>query len=455
MLQVQEEKLDMTNVDERLKHLTQKEIASLINRYYAKEKIETLLVEYKVDVTPSMILKTFPPVIVEECCDVCGGTLIANLQSKTKGTLSLSYCRDCGHVPSKFRCECENCKEERKQILKEKKEAIAKEKRQKREEARKQKQTEIDRARELAPEVKLVKKSDESESPKQVNTSSTQERKNNDTEKKREIIMNAIHPTRYPKVLEWNLTQEDRLYLAAILRAGLSEDLTIIEPLNKIERKVAPTNNLLIEMYRALLHKNIIIVSVTSKLDDFFINENSEGEYDVQYDITKVKYQLNIVPEDGFEDKMIRRLTYPEPELFDNDFCYEMWRKVGLAEAEEYLLYEMKKVGYDFNPGAKTHQVLERLLDHYSVGQVYGFIYRGVSFSTRKYQEGNITRRHAQNMVITSCEKCGERALAENWKIVNYSRRAEVKQTVISEVLFDSIMRISTLGFTEVPTSNY
>lgn len=75
--------------------------------------------------------------------------------------------------------------------------------------------------------------------------------------------------------------------------------------------------------------------------------------------------------------------------------------------------------------------------------------------SARHYQAKEITKIYAQNSVITSCELQGERAVAENWTLKAYSRRINVLQSIISEVLFNSIMQISTLGFSEVPTKDF
>lgn len=166
-------------------------------------------------------------------------------------------------------------------------------------------------------------------------------------------------------------------------------------------------------------------------------------------------YEVNIISKDEDYGALIKRLMYPDPEMFDEDFCYEMWKKVALNESEEYLLYEMKKVGYNFTPREKTYRVLENLLDHFSTGQIYNIIYRAVANSTRRYQAKEITKIHAQNSVITSCELQGERAVVEKWNLVAYGRRRELPQSIISEVLFNSIMQISTLGFSEAPTKDF
>lgn len=82
-------------------------------------------------------------------------------------------------------------------------------------------------------------------------------------------------------------------------------------------------------------------------------------------------------------------------------------------------------------------------------------IYRAVANSTVRYQSGKITKIHAQNSVITSCEVQSQRAKAENWELKGYNRIRELKETLISKVLFNSIIGISTLGFYEKPNIKF
>jgi hypothetical protein len=154
---------------------------------------------------------------------------------------------------------------------------------------------------------------------------------------------------------------------------------------------------------------------------------------------------------------MVGRLLYPHinSEEYFKEFCFDMWKKVALHECLEYLLYQMDKVGYSFNPGDKTIRVFDHLLEHFSVSQIYGIIYRSVANSTQRYQAREITKIHAQNSVIASCESYGQRAIAQGWKLTNFSRIRDLPETYISLVLFTSIMKIAELGFSEKPTQNF
>lgn len=397
------ESINFNNINKNLKHLSNEQILEVIKKYYSDEKIQDILDEYKISTTPSTLIKTFPTKFVDEKCEKCGCQLVVKFKSKSSMYEKEKVnCLQCGHDKNKRFCNCRLCKAEHKVMFLEKEEQLKK-----------------------ALQEKIEK------------------------------VQNALESNEVLKILEDNLTLEDRLYMSALLRCSLSEDMSIINPLGKIDRILAPTEKFVQEIIKTLVARKIIKVSRESSLDAFDIRVDETGAEGVTYRIYDAKYEINVISEDGDYGALIKRLMYPNPEIFDEEFCYEMWKKVALKESEEYLLYEMRKVGYNFTPGEKTYRVLENLLDHFSIGQIYNIIYRAVANSTRRYQAKEITKIHAQNSVIASCELQGERAVAENWTLKAYSRRIDVPQSIISEVLFNSIMQISTLGFSEVPTKDF
>ncbi|GED19907.1 hypothetical protein [Kurthia gibsonii] len=397
------ESINFNNINKNLKHLSNEQIVEVIEKYYRNEKIQDILDEYKISTTPSTLIKTFPTKFVDEKCEKCGCQLVVKFKSKSSMYEKEKVnCLQCGHDKNKRFCNCRLCKAEHKVMFLEKEEQLKK-----------------------ALQEKIEK------------------------------VQNALESNEVLKILEDNLTLEDRLYMSALLRCSLSEDMSIINPLGKIDRILAPTEKFVQEIIKTLVARKIIKVSRESSLDAFDIRVDETGAEGVTYRIYDAKYEINVISEDGDYGALIKRLMYPNPEIFDEEFCYEMWKKVALKESEEYLLYEMRKVGYNFTPGEKTYRVLENLLDQFSIGQIYNIIYRAVANSTRRYQAKEITKIHAQNSVIASCELQGERAVAENWTLKAYSRRIDVPQSIISEVLFNSIMQISTLGFSEVPTKDF
>src|SRR5699024_2437147 len=195
-----------------------------------------------------------------------------------------------------------------------------------------------------------------------------------------------------------------------------------IEPLKDAANILAPTKEFEVELIKTLTGKDLIIPHKISDINSFEIEFKDEERQSasVSHGIYEVCYRINIEPFDLDYDEMIKRLMYPSPELFSNEFCYEMWNKISFYDSMQYLLYQMNEVGYSFNPGKKTYAVLEQLLESFSVAQVYNIIFRAVANSTTRYQFGKIRKFHAQNSFIASCDLQRHSAIADNWEMNEY-----------------------------------
>ncbi|PGS64061.1 hypothetical protein [Bacillus thuringiensis] len=405
-MEITVEKLELSSIDKRLEHLSQEQIIDLMKKYYDGEKVANILEEYEIKISASQLYSIFPPVATEEECVYCGSVMVQPWESKSWSTYINShkkYCIKCGHEDSQY-CYCTHCKEIKEKAWLE----------------------EIERKKEII-------------------------------ERKKATIASFYDDKKWNLKPENELSLEDRLYLSMILRSSLSENTMYIEPLLDVKGNLAPTEDFEIELIKTLTGRKILVPHVISNINAFDVTYKEDDYLEIVYGIYKVNYRINIEPYDLDYDEMIKRLMYPSLDSNENykEFCFDMWKKVALNECLQYLLYQMDKVGYSFNPGEKTIRVFEHLLEHFSVSQIYGIIYRAVANSTQRYQAGEITRIHAQNSVITSCESHGQRAIAQGWKLSHYSRIRDLPEAYISQVLYTSVMQIAELGFSEKPTINF
>ncbi|MBM7608625.1 hypothetical protein JOD29_001872 [Lysinibacillus composti] len=404
-MEIVTENLYFQNLDKRLAHLSQEQVVELIRKYYDGVKVNNLLKEYDIKINTSMFYTIFPPIMTDEKCNHCKGTVVIPWESKSKSTYineKEKYCIQCGHTRTWY-CQCQYCEEERK------------------------------RARLEAEEEK-----------RQL------------LERKKATLANLLDEKNWTLHEEQNLTLEDRLFLSVILRSSLSENTMFIEPLKHKAHLLAPTIEFQAEIVKTLTARKIIVPHQLSDINAFDIVFEDDDEK-VRYSTYDVRYRINVKGIDNNYDAMIKRILYPD---FSGDedfkmFCYDMWKKLALKECIEYLLYQMQRVGYSFSPGEKTIRVFEYLLEHYSVAQIYGIIFSSVAKSTQRYQSGEITKKHAANLVITACEGYGQRAISQNWKLSNYSRIKDLPETYISQILYTTIMRIGELGFIEKPNPNF
>jgi hypothetical protein len=393
------EKKAKIELDERLAHLSQSEINALINRYYANEKAKLLVEEYKINVNPSKLYTIFPPIICEDkVCPCCGNYMLIKRTSKSSYSygINTAYCINCRHEDSSF-CHCTYCEDKRK-ILK-------------------------------------LKKQEEEKKLIQV---------------KKEKIYNTYNIENWKMFDYDSLSFRQKVYLGALLRLALSEDMKTIMSLQYIEQKLAPTMEYTKEVLRNLTASNIIVVNPDSSIDAF-VESPEEAEFPNVYYISKVSYVLNVNFGANEEDK-IREVIYPsEIKDEDKEEALKLWKEIALEECLEYLHFQMNKVKFDFSVGEKTISVFKDLLEYFSVSQIYGIIYRGVANATKYYQESNISKKQAANSVIGNCQRYAERALLERWELNKYHRAYELPQSMVSEIFFNRITKIGSLGFDMPP----
>lgn len=263
--------------------------------------------------------------------------------------------------------------------------------------------------------------------------------------KQRELIISA-YSIEVPKIKYESLSVRDKIFLSALLRSGLNEEMTKIIGKSLLENKMSSTADFDLEILNELDSKQVILVDPQSPLDAF-VKENFPHSYYVY----EVNYLLNI--DTNVTD--ISAIEYPDREdiIKNRDECLQIWKEIAEAECYAYLQDQMHRKRFMFNPGPKTKLVINHLLEEYSVCQIRNLIWGSVKDAAAWYQEGNISKMHAANSVITRLNNRGEHAKAENWNLKPFHTENEFNQ--VSRVLFDSILQIGRNGFEKTISMDY
>lgn len=372
-----------------LKHLSDAEVETLVQRYYAGEAVSKLIKEYKLSVRTAELYKLFPPEICEdEVCEYCEEFLVRDRLSKTASTWmrnnSDMYCPVCGHRPFAHRCRCDNC---------------------------------------ISEELAMRE---------------FQERQ----------IKNVYSRKREPVDFA-DLSFEQKVYLGALCRALCKENLFEIKSYSGSNRVLAPTNELCSQLYKSLSHDEIIAVSPTSPLEAFVVDDE---DFPDRYYIYKVTYYLNLIFPPNKQDLFTEILDPSYYSAEYEDEALDLWRKIAVSECLEYLDYQLRKIGFDFVPGDKTYKMFEILLNDFSVSQIYGIIWKAVADASKLYLESNISKKHAANSVIGACERYAERAKMNGWTLTEYSRIRDLPQSELSSFFFNRVLGIGDMGFKIPPT---
>lgn len=383
-------------IHEKLRHLTILQIKSLMNKYYNGVKASDIIKEYNIDTTSSKLYTLFPPIICEDIiCPVCNEPMYKERDSKSSYSWNKKkpFCAICGHT-DEIICKCNYCIAEREKVRKlneERKVRILQEKREK---------------------IKKV------------------------------YDLNIV-PVNYSE-----LNFREKVFLGALLRTSLSEDMEVILPLNDAERELAPTIGYIKEILSYLIGRGVVSVDSNSSIDAFLdSNEEKDIEFPNVYYITMVKYRINIVGDEDIKNILSKIINPKSFSDADKEDALNIWKEIALEECIEYFEYQMKSVRFDFNIGEKTIAIFKDLLENFSVSQIYGIIYKSVANATKYYQESSVSKKQAANSVIGGCQRYAERAMINNWELAKYSRIKELPQSMISEFFFDRVIGVGSLGF--------
>lgn len=388
-------------IHEKLRHLTMLQIESLMNKYYNGVKASDIIKEYNIDTTSSKLYTLFPPIICEDIiCPVCNEPMYKERDSKSSYSWNKKkpFCAICGHT-DEIICKCNYCIAEREKVRKlneERKVRILQEKREK---------------------IKKV------------------------------YDLNIV-PVNYSE-----LNFREKVFLGALLRTSLSEDMEVILPLNDAERELAPTIGYIKEILSYLIGRGVISVDSNSSIDAFLdSNEEKDIEFPNVYYITMVKYRINIVGDEEIKNILSKIINPKSFSDADKEDALNIWKEIALEECIEYFEYQMKSVRFDFNIGEKTIAIFKDLLENFSVSQIYGIIYKSVENATKYYQESSVSKKQAANSVIGGCQRYAERTMINNWELAKYSKIKELPQSMISEFFFDRVIGVGSLGFNMPPS---
>lgn len=371
-----------------LDHLSDEQVGQLIRRYYDGEKISTLLREYEISVRESDLFKLFPSETrIAYSCEHCGENLV--LDRLARSNTRPRYERE---------LYCPYCNHWPYQG-----------------------NCECDYCREEREYYRI---------------SYTEE-------------IRAVYSKPKESVDLKTCSLTSRVFLGALCKALLRNNLYEIKPYNNSGMLLAPTEDLRNRIYSSLINKQIISVSPSSSVDAF---DTKSEHFPNKYDVYRVTYFLNLEFPPNKQDLFT--------EIFNPCYCtsksinelYLLWREIALSECIEYLQYQLDRVGFRYSLGEKTYKTFESILLDFSVSQIYGIIWRSVADASKLYLERGIGKKHAANSVIGACARQAERARQNGWNLTHYNRINDLPQSELSTFFFNNVLRIGERGFRRPPS---
>lgn len=400
MKTLKKDKFDNTSIHAALNHLSDDKIFELLQRYYAEETESGLKAEFNIkhDGELSMLF----PLYETNNCRMCGSIKWISLYSREEVKKYESYvpsdslinCTQCRHVES-IECQCDtvDCLAERK-----------------------------------------TKKDEEKERVSQW-------------EKLQKICL----PKYQDAKMDSELTLEERLYLGLFIKVcqNNQNDLLSFEDVWK-NQPPTPTESLFMYVFAYLIEKKLIIPSIKSSKETFYFTKEGEVEFKEKL----AKYWVNVNREHEEYEEFVVNLIHPKSSLFyiDKDFCFEIWKRIGIAESVNYMEQRFKRLKFEFIPGKREYQLFTYLIEHYSIKQIFYIIHRTTERKAGEYLEGKIDKKVYQNHVIQYCENYSKNAVMQNWNIIYYHRNTPESQ--LTSMVFNDVLGIGDLAYEVVPTKD-
>ncbi len=223
--------------------------------------------------------------------------------------------------------------------------------------------------------------------------------------------------------------------------------------LNVIGEELAPTRQLGLEILIRLHRKGLISVHPNSPVDAFGGMHAEHIRYDrVNWIIAGYRRVGEL---DALEQRVVAWVQSMECTAEWVDLVIDLWRKIAFGECWQFFhlylgLYEIK-----FYPGEKSRETIRELLLKYPTATVCTFIWEAVR-DTASYAKTNknVPKDKAYNSIVKSIEYHANRAQTQKITILPRKRDYRCPQSMLSKVLFVTVLGIGEGGFTTSPNRN-
>lgn len=270
---------------------------------------------------------------------------------------------------------------------------------------------------------------------------------------RKQQIIKFIDSTRVDPIDISELTLKEAIYLLSFIRHSANEMLTGFNAMgmNQIEQ-LMPQSNSNVEIIRTLYFSKLIALSDDTSQHVFSFEEDKLTSISLVNSIWKLEFR-----EGDSLGNLLKRLEVllSDSEYIEavSDDLYELIVEISLMECLAYLEYNLSEHNLPFKPGEKTKNVFLQAIKTLSVAQIYTFIWRACKDAAAYYMRGGISKQQAANAVVGNIQRQHERAIANSWTIGEFKRNYNLPQSVLSQVVFNFILRTDDGGFNQKVSS--
>lgn len=235
-----------------------------------------------------------------------------------------------------------------------------------------------------------------------------------------------------------------KLFLLAAAQGLGDENLESIHPLiDSPQCSLSPEHNYDCRILKELFDQHIILPSLGNSPDIIVLNSDNGVRIVLAqcvFNPTYTRDELIILIEKLCEDTA-RDWTIVKGEFLN------LCREIQLSECLAFLRRTIESHRLYFSPGTKTTLTLDKCLDHYSVSQVYNFIWRAGKDAAAYYMRSPASKRRAANSVVGNIARSYERSRANDWEVKSFRRNYNLPQSTLSRIVFNTMLSTDDGGF--------
>ena len=375
-----------------LSHLDDSNLLELMIRYYAGERVATLLHEFSIQCPASLLSSYFPPEPTHDICRHCGGPMVRPRRSKSWGRASELICTKCAHTETP-QCRCIRCHD----------------------------------ARCLATEKELQ-------------------------HQQSKVVQFCAERWSYHEVYvePRQLAAIDALGLMSLVRCGGWLDECSLGPMEASSIRLTPSkpdfDQILVSR---LITAGLVSPDANSPLPSF---AEQDGKI-VGWHPARVQWQLRMPAPVEFLsqlEELVASSAWPQDWHVE---CREMWHELAAAECWEFCEHNLSSRNLPMPGVTALTSLLENLLRDFSVSQCYQLIWASAGNTIDYRVRKGISAPHAANHFIGTCQRSADRSRAEGWTIKGFRRNFQLGRSQISHVLHDVFLKHGEAGFFSCPNS--
>ena len=387
----------MIALHKKLAHLTPEQVDDLVKRYNEGEKLASLVEAFNIDAKPAGLVHLLPPVVHKDLlCFYCQD---ANLISKRPARTFepshpvVPHCPECGHTPADG-CPCKPCREKDK------------------------------------AERRLK-------------------------EKKKQDLLDATSTREIDVPSPEDLTLRDAVFLLALARHAVTDDLAYLKPYYDFANSLAPLYGFQSDILLHLYRRDLIAISPGNDVRAFVFDPAVTKIRPL--DLSRVLWTFLPGLEEAGKRGYLKRLKtlisagdWLEGSSRD---VFELWHDIVKNECVAYFLDLLDERECDPCPvDEQTYALFDRLLVDFPPSRIFNLCRQVATKTIDDFNRNNIPYLERSIYVfIDAIQKTADEAKAQGRELTYTDRIYDCPKTDVRATFFNDFLRLGNNAFEIIP----